>query len=91
MSLGRYHLLKMVGYETLYPAALRVPRVRIPPVGFHVLPGHLHRQRSDCRSHPGLFMIWMENWISSWIVAFPAVLVVAPLVRRIVHRLVVSG
>ena len=40
---------------------------------------------------PGLFGIWMENWFSSWLVAFPAVLVVAPLVRRIVHRLVITG
>ncbi len=40
---------------------------------------------------PGVLMIWMENWLSSWVVAFPAVLLVAPIVRRIVHRLVITG
>lgn len=33
---------------------------------------------------------WMGGWIPSWAVAFPAVLVVAPLARRIVDRLVRS-
>lgn len=32
--------------------------------------------------------LWGSSWISSWAVAFPTVLVVAPLVRRIVARLV---
>lgn len=34
---------------------------------------------------PGL---WMSAWLSSWAVAFPAVLVIAPVVRRFVTRLV---
>lgn len=33
---------------------------------------------------PGL---WMSSWAFSWAVAFPTVLVVAPLVRRAVARL----
>ena len=27
--------------------------------------------------------IWIGNWIKSWIVAFPTILVVAPIVRRL--------
>lgn len=30
---------------------------------------------------------WFRAWCSSWIIAFPAVLIVAPIVRRIVGRL----
>lgn len=32
--------------------------------------------------------VWLKAWASSWIVAFPSVLVVAPIARRIVGRLV---
>jgi len=32
----------------------------------------------------------MSAWIPSWAVAFPAVLLVAPLVRRILKRIVVA-
>jgi len=35
----------------------------------------------------GFFAAWMGNWAFSWAVAFPTVLVVAPLVRRIVGQL----
>ncbi|KID12659.1 hypothetical protein P279_26640 [Rhodobacteraceae bacterium PD-2] len=35
---------------------------------------------------PGLFGLWMSAWVSSWLVAFPSVLVVAPVVRRMVER-----
>lgn len=31
--------------------------------------------------------VWFRAWYSSWIIAFPAVLVVAPFARRIVGRL----
>ncbi|MEP1767101.1 MAG: DUF2798 domain-containing protein [Sulfitobacter sp.] len=31
---------------------------------------------------------WFPSWIFSWLVAFPTVLVVAPIARRIVARLV---
>lgn len=34
---------------------------------------------------------WRAAWLGSWAVAFPAVMVIAPLVRRIVSRLIVSG
>jgi hypothetical protein len=30
---------------------------------------------------------WLTAWVGSWAVAFPAVLVVAPMVRRIVTQL----
>jgi hypothetical protein len=36
---------------------------------------------------PGFFVLWMTAWAPSWAVAFPAVLVVAPITRRIVARL----
>lgn len=36
---------------------------------------------------PGLLGGWMGAWASSWAVAFPTVLVVAPLVRRVVAHL----
>jgi len=35
---------------------------------------------------PGFTAIWFVNWLSSWLVAFPTILVVAPLVRRLVAR-----
>jgi hypothetical protein len=31
---------------------------------------------------------WLGAWLASWAVAFPAVLIVAPITRRIVARLV---
>ncbi|WP_114966730.1 DUF2798 domain-containing protein [Alkalilacustris brevis] len=37
---------------------------------------------------PGFFTIWFWSWMSSWAVAFPSVLFVAPLTRRIVAKLV---
>jgi hypothetical protein len=33
---------------------------------------------------------WMASWMFSWAAAFPTVLIVAPLARRIVARLVVA-
>ncbi|MEO0636172.1 MAG: DUF2798 domain-containing protein [Pseudomonadota bacterium] len=39
----------------------------------------------------GLLALWMENWFASFLVAFPAVLVVAPLARKIVARFTVEG
>ena len=29
---------------------------------------------------------WIHAWISSWLVAFPAVMLIAPLVRKMVSR-----
>lgn len=34
---------------------------------------------------PGL---WMTAWLTSWLVAFPTVLVIAPLARRLVAKVV---
>lgn len=38
----------------------------------------------------GMFAAWMQSWGSSWVVAFPAILFVAPIVRRIVTALTVK-
>lgn len=35
-----------------------------------------------------LFSAWPNAWLSSWVVAFPAVLIVAPIVRRIITKIV---
>ncbi|MEM0947603.1 MAG: DUF2798 domain-containing protein [Pseudomonadota bacterium] len=32
--------------------------------------------------------LWLSGWLTSWAVAFPTVLVVAPLARKLVDRLV---
>jgi hypothetical protein len=37
---------------------------------------------------PGAFRIWISAWALSWLVAFPTLLFVLPLVRRIVGVLV---
>lgn len=36
----------------------------------------------------GLFQGWMMAWVYGWAIAFPTVLVVAPITRRLVARLV---
>lgn len=35
-----------------------------------------------------VFMKWMTNWAWSWALAFPAVLIVLPVVRFVVSRIV---
>lgn len=37
---------------------------------------------------PDFLVKWMGSWISSWAVAFPTILVVGPLVRRLTATLV---
>lgn len=39
----------------------------------------------------GFAATWALAWISSWTVAFPAVLIVAPITRRLVARLTRPG
>lgn len=39
---------------------------------------------------PGMLSKWLPAWLSAWALAFPAVLVVAPFVRRILKRIVVQ-
>lgn len=39
---------------------------------------------------PDFPLAWLTSWLGSWAVAFPAVLVVAPFVRRIVARVTAS-
>ncbi|HEY9012382.1 MAG TPA: DUF2798 domain-containing protein [Devosia sp.] len=36
----------------------------------------------------GFFSIWTSAWLPSWLIAFPVVLVVAPIARRLVGVLV---
>jgi hypothetical protein len=36
----------------------------------------------------GFFGLWVGAWVPSWLIAFPIVLVVAPVARRIVNGLV---
>jgi hypothetical protein len=36
---------------------------------------------------PDFAMLWMGNWAVSWATAFPVVLIVAPITRRLVARL----
>lgn len=36
---------------------------------------------------PGFVGQWMTSWLAAWAVAFPTVLAVAPLTRRLVARL----
>lgn len=40
--------------------------------------------------HGDFLVRWMSAWVPSWSVAFPAILVVAPLVRRILKRIVIA-
>jgi hypothetical protein len=37
---------------------------------------------------PELPKIWFHAWYSSWLIAFPSVLIVAPIARRIVTNIV---
>ena len=37
-----------------------------------------------------LFGLWMNAWFKSWIVAFPSVSIIAPLVSRVLDKLVVK-
>mgnify|MGYP003110686265 FL=1 len=39
-------------------------------------------------AHDPMLASWLGAWIYSWMVAFPTVLLVAPLTRRIVAKLV---
>ncbi|MCR8825325.1 DUF2798 domain-containing protein [Pseudosulfitobacter koreensis] len=39
----------------------------------------------------GFVTIWMGAWLTSWAVAFPVVLFVAPLARRLVARMTIPG
>jgi fructose-specific phosphotransferase system IIC component len=41
--------------------------------------------------HAGFMLLWLKAWVPSWSIAFPSVLVVAPLVRRILLGIVRPG
>ena len=34
------------------------------------------------------FQLWTSGWLMAWLIGFPLVLVVAPITRRVVQRLV---
>ena len=40
---------------------------------------------------PGFPVLWMSAWLPSWAIAFPSVLVVAPIVRRILKQIVTEA
>ena len=37
-----------------------------------------------------VFASWMTAWLKSWIIAFPNLLIIAPLVRRFVDKLLIK-
>ncbi|HMB48069.1 MAG TPA: DUF2798 domain-containing protein [Afifellaceae bacterium] len=39
----------------------------------------------------GFILLWMQAWLPSWAVAFPAILVVVPIVLRMLPRLIAKG
>jgi hypothetical protein len=41
--------------------------------------------------HANFPLLWLSAWLPSWSIAFPSVLVVAPFVRRILGRIIISG
>lgn len=40
---------------------------------------------------PAFVEAWMASWVFSWLVAFPTILMVAPLARRLVARMTRAG
>ncbi|MDP1955508.1 MAG: DUF2798 domain-containing protein [Polaromonas sp.] len=36
---------------------------------------------------PGFPMLWVGSWLTAWLFAFPAVLLVSPVARRVVRRM----
>ena len=42
-------------------------------------------------AHQGFFSEWIGAWLPSWAVAFPIVLVLAPLARRLVAAITVDN
>jgi len=76
------------------PGLRRIPRRFAPVVFGLVLSGlmsFLVSGIATARAVPvdsEFLRSWMSAWGSSWAVAFPAVLVVAPVVRRLVDLLV---
>ena len=36
------------------------------------------------------FGLWMSAWLKSWVIAFPSLLVIAPIVRRFVDKLLIK-
>jgi Protein of unknown function (DUF2798) len=39
-------------------------------------------------TEPGFFALWLKSWLTAWAFAFPVVLFVAPLVRKVVAAIV---
>lgn len=39
---------------------------------------------------PDFLSLWGKTWLSAWLIAFPVVLIVAPLARRAVRKLIVN-
>lgn len=43
------------------------------------------------QDHPGFLGFWASAWLTGWLFAFPAVMVAAPLARRLVALLTAQG
>ena len=39
----------------------------------------------------GFLWLWFKAWMTTWAIAFPIILFVAPFVRRILHRIVITN
>ena len=37
---------------------------------------------------PEFFVTWMGSWLSAWLIAAPSVIVVAPVVRKLIPKIV---
>lgn len=38
---------------------------------------------------PGFLSLWISSWLTAWLFAFPAVLLVSPVARRVVRSLLI--
>jgi hypothetical protein len=78
----------------MYAAMPRIPHRFTPVVTAFLLSGLMSCMVSGISTLRSIglaemfFVKWMTNWAWSWSVAFPAVIVVLPVVRAIVARIV---
>jgi hypothetical protein len=69
-------------------SSIRAAAVRPAPLRVHVAEGVAISTLRATGLAPGFFALWISEWLAAWLFAFPAVLVVTPLARRAVERLV---
>ncbi len=72
-----------------------LPKHLAPPLEAFILSGLMSLLVSGISTYratalaPGFVAMWMTGWFTAWLVAFPTVLVVAPLTRRAVSAFIV--